>query len=318
MKKREKALVTGGAGFIGSHLVDRLVKEHFDVTIFDNFSTGLKEYVNPKAKLIIGDLRNQKNIDALFKNNFDLVFHIAGQASNINSFSSPIPDIETNFIGTVNIVQKCVEKKIERFLYASSMLVYGPQNKLPIKENIFAKPTSYYGINKYAAERFVHATAQRIDLKEKFNVTSFRMFNVYGERQSLTNPYQGVFAIFIGNVLRKEPIKIFGDGKQSRDFVYIKDVVDAWIKSIDNKKTYGKIYNLGSGIDISINKLAATVLKTLNIKAKHYNIIYKPQRPGEQGKIRSDIRQIKEDLYWEPQFSLEKGLRNTIKWAQKS
>lgn len=317
MAKKTSILVTGGAGFIGSHITDRLVLLGYKVTVFDNLSTGEKRFLNPKAKFVKGDVSDRSDVAKLFKQKFNTVLHIAGCASSIKSFSEPRVDIETNFLGTANIVEKCLQNKITRFLYASSMTVYGKVDEIPVQEDFSYKPISYYGISKYASERFVHATSERIDLDFPFHATSFRMFNVYGPRQSLTNPYQGVMAIFIGNVLRKEEIKIFGNGKQSRDFIYIDDVVDVWTKSIENKETFGKVFNLGFGIDISVNKLTRTIINTLNYDSKKYPIIYEKARPGDQKHMRANISSLKKALNWKPKIDLEKGLELTIKWAQK-
>lgn len=311
-------LVTGGAGFIGSHMVDQLINLEHTVTIFDNLSTGDKKYINPKARFIKGDVSKKSNVQKVFRTKFDAVFHIAGCASSIKSFTNTDDDLKTNYLGTVNIVSECIKKKIPRLLYASSMTVYGNINKLPIKESAVCKPISYYGISKYAAERFVHASGERTDLESPLNVTSFRMFNVYGPRQSLTNPYQGVMAIFIGNVLRNEPIVIFGDGKQSRDFIYIDDVVDVWIKSLENKKTFGTVFNIGYGVNISINELITTVIKTLRLSPKKYPIFYKDPYPGDQRHMQSDITLLNKTLNWKPKTDLVRGLARTIAWAKKT
>lgn len=161
-----------------------------------------------------------------------------GCASIINSFTDVHGDERTNFIGTINVVTESIAHRIARFLYASSVTVYGNIEKLQVQEDIPCCSIPYYGISKYAAERFVHASSGRTDILSRFNATSFRMFNAYGPRQSLTNPYQGVMVIFIGNALRGEPINIFGDGRQARDFVYIDDVVNAWIAAIDKHTKY--------------------------------------------------------------------------------
>ena len=161
------------------------------------------------------------------------------------------------------------------------------------------------------------ATGERNDLDFKFNTTAFRMFNVYGRRQSLENPYQGVVSIFIGNVLREEPIVIYGDGKQSRDFVHIKDVARVWISSINNKKTYGKVYNIGSGKRISINKLVDIILKSFGKSRKNYKVIYKKERPGDQKHMQADISELKKVLNWKPEINFEQGMKDTIEWAKE-
>ena len=144
------------------------------------------------------------------------------------------------------------------------MTVYGHSSVLPTPEDTPCRPVSYYGVTKYAGERYVHVTADRADLDFDFHVTSFRMYNVYGPRQALDNPYQGVLGIFLGNVLRGEPITIFGDGEQSRDFVHISDVVNAWVGSINNLAAFDRVFNIGSGRQISINELAKHVTSDLD------------------------------------------------------
>lgn len=310
-------LVTGGAGFIGSHVVDKLISEKYKVIVFDNLSSGKETYLNPKAEFIKGDVTKVPDIEKVFvKRKIDVVMHIAGQPSIVTSFTDPAKDFETNFTGTMNVVMQSLKHNIKRFLYASSMTVYGNQQKLPISETAACVPINYYGIAKYAAERFVHSTAERIDLETPFNVTSFRMFNVYGPRQSLTNPYQGVLAIFIGNVLRGEPIIIFGDGKNARDFVYIDDVADAWVTAIDNKKSFGKVINIGSGKMIDVNNLAKTVIAVCGKNSKKYPVLRKPDRPGNQKYVEADITLAKKLLSFNTRYPFELGLLETLAWAR--
>jgi len=312
----QTALVTGGAGFIGSHMAERLSSE-YKVHIIDNLATGERAFVPKDATLHVEDIRKQKNIISLIKKiRPQAVFHIAGQASNINSFSDPHFDVDVNFKGTINVVLGALEAGVTRFLYASSMTVYGLQHTLPVLETSVCRPVSYYGISKYAAERFVHATALRNDLHHDFHVTSFRMFNVYGPRQSLTNPYQGALAIFIGNVLRNEPVTIFGDGKQTRDFIYIDDVVDAWIKAIPESQAFGNVYNLGFGGQISVNEIVRTVIAAAGKNPSSYPIIYKNERPGDQRFMEANMEKIKHDIGFVPSVPFDKGLKQTFVCAQ--
>jgi len=311
-----RALVTGGAGFIGSHLADRLIKEGFEVAIIDDESTGKKENVNPRARYIKGDIRDVNSLERAFDPKPDAVFHVAGKASTIKSFDNPYEDLSTNIVGTVNIIQFCLKYKVKRLAYASSMTVYGDPTSLPISESEPAKPISYYGITKFSAERYVHSTAQRNDLDFDFNVTSFRMFNVYGPRQSLANPYQGVMAIFISCVLKNKPIRIFWDGKQSRDFIYIDDVVNAWMLAIDNPKAYGEVFNLGYGKKHTIDELADAVLKALGKSRREHPILYDKKRPGDQRHMEADISKAREILGWKPKVSFENGVSKTLEWAK--
>lgn len=311
----KRVLITGGAGFIGSHLADRLLGMGHQVTILDNESTGRRENVPSKATYLVGDVRNADDLEQAFAKGLDAVFHIAGQASTIRSFDDPLGDLDINTIGTIQVVQKCLAHQVPRLLYASSMTVYGHPATLPIAEDTLCRPVSYYGITKYAAERYVHATADRNDLKAPFHVTSFRMFNVYGERQRLDNPYQGVMGIFIGNVLRGEPITIHGDGEQSRDFVYISDIVDAWVGAWENEAAFGQVFNLGFGTRYSINVLADTILAALKQTRASYPVQYAPLRPGDQRHMVADISRAQRVLAWQPKIDFEAGVRRTVAWA---
>ena len=309
-------LITGGAGFIGSSIANRLIDLGHSITIIDNESTGIKSNIPKKAKYYKGSINNQDDLKLIFKNSFDAVLHIAGQVSIINSFIDPIKDLHTNTQGTLNMLHMCIKYKISRFIYASTMTLYDNNIEPPFNEKTNCSPKSYYGITKLAAESYVHATSNRSDLDFVFNVTSFRMFNVYGPNQALDNPYQGVLGIFIGNVLRNEPIKIFGDGNQTRDFIYIDDVVDAWVMALDNKETYGKILNLGSGQELSINEISKKVINAFGINNK-IQILYKPSRPGEQRYVYSDNSKINKVLSWVPKVKFNEGLIKTIEWAKQ-
>jgi UDP-glucose 4-epimerase len=308
-------LVTGGAGFIGSHITDRLIERGDRVVIIDNESTGFRENVNPEAIYIRGDITNIGDLRRAFSHNIDVVFHIAGQASTIRSFDDPDDDLRVNVNGTINVLKMCLEHRVPRLLYASSMTVYGHPTTIPTPELEPCKPISYYGITKYAAERYVHATAERVDLDFDFHVTSFRMFNVYGERQSLENPYQGVVSIFIANILNGEPIIIHGDGEQSRDFVHIQDVVDAWMAALDNQAAYGQVFNLGTGIHRSINELVDVTLAAFGHSRESYPVKYAPLRPGDQRHMTADITKVANMLGWQPKVDFTIGMKRTIQWA---
>ncbi|MBI3306450.1 MAG: SDR family NAD(P)-dependent oxidoreductase [Candidatus Omnitrophica bacterium] len=315
MKKR--VLITGGAGFIGSHLADKLLASGWHVVCLDNESTGFAYNVNPQAEYYKADVRNSAELDKVFRKGVDAVFHIAGQTSTILSFTDPKNDLEVNVHGTLNVLSKCLQYKVSRLLFASSMTTYGFPEKVPIHENEILKPVSYYGITKYAAERYVHATALRNDLDFKFFVTSFRMFNVYGERQGLNNPYQGVAGIFIGNLLRGEPITIHSDGEQTRDFVHIEDVARAWILALNSSEADGRVFNLGTGVPHSINRLADTVLEAFGKSRKDYPVRYAPLRPGDQKNMVADISLVRKTLGWEPKVNFNEGMKRTIQWAIK-
>src|SRR5262245_50857897 len=312
-----KVLVTGGAGFIGSHLVDRLVAVGHHVLVIDDESVGHRENVPAAARYIKGDVVRPADLEAAFAAGPDAVCHIAGQVSLIRSFTDPAADLRTNVEGTLNVLQACLKHRVPRLLYASSMTAYGRTSVLPIHEDAPCEPVSYYGITKHAAERYVRATAERADLDFEFHVTCFRMFNVYGPRQALDNPYQGVLGIFLGNLLRGEPITIFGDGEQSRDFVYVSDVVDAWASTLGNPASYGRVFNLGSGRQISISRLADHALAALGDTRVDRPVVYAPRRPGELRRVEADTSRARTYLGWQPRVPFDVGLSETVRWAAR-
>ena len=308
-------LVTGGAGFIGSHLVERLVNEGHEVVVLDNEATGRRENVPASAWYITGDVSRLDDLEPAFAAGLDAVCHVAGQVSLIRSFTDPATDLRTNVLGTLNVLQMCLKYRVARLLYASSMQAYGATDVVPTPEDTPCRPASYYGITKYAAERYVHATAERTDLDFEFRVTSFRMYNVYGPRQALDNPYQGVLGIFLGNLLRGEPLTIFGDGQQSRDFIYASDVADAWVRALDSPASYGRVFNLGSGREIPINRLADLSLAALGRSRRDCAVCHAPGRPGELRRVAADVTRARAVLGWEPRTSLADGLAETVRWA---
>jgi len=308
-------LVTGGAGFIGSHMADHLLARGHRVVILDNLCTGFEDNVPAASEFVKGDIRDPGAVAAAFDRGVDAVFHIAGQASTIVSFDDPAEDLSVNVTGTLNVMNECIRRRVTRVLYASSMTAYGVPSKLPVTEDEPVRPISYYGITKEAAERYLFATAGRVDLDFDFHVTAFRMFNVYGERQSLDNPYQGVVTIFMANILKDEPITIFSDGEQTRDFVYIGDVADAWLRALDNPASYGKVYNVGAGGSISINRLVDVTLDCFGKSRETYEVRYLPERPGDQRHMTADISRLRADLGWEPRVPFDDGMQRTLRWA---
>ena len=310
-----RVLVTGGAGFIGSHLADRLLADGYEVTVLDNLVTGLREHVPPDARFVHGDVGDRAVVDEVFAGtHFDAVLHIAGQASIRLSFDEPEVDLRTNVVGTVNVLRGCIETGVPRLVYASSMTVYGEPELVPTPEEVACVPVSYYGITKYAAERYVHVTGARPDVDVA--VTSLRMFNVYGPRQSISNPYQGVLAIFIGNVLRDEPITIHGDGEQTRDFVFVDDVVDAWVRVLDAPGLDGAVLNVGSGSDTSVNELADAVLGAFGQARDTWEIRHEAVQLGDQRRACAEIRALGA-LGWDPKVPFSDGVARTVVWASE-
>lgn len=309
-----RVLVTGGAGFIGSHLVDRLLADGHAVTVLDDLSTGRREHVPEDAELVEGSVADRELVDGLFaRGRFDAVLHVAGQASIRISFASPETDLATNVLGTINVVRGCLESGVPRLVHASSMTIYGEPARVPTPEDEPCVPVSYYGVTKLAAERYVHIAAERPDTA--LAATSLRMFNVYGERQSISNSYQGVLAIFIGNVLRGEPITIHGDGMQTRDFVYVDDVVDAWLHVLDLPAAFGRTLNVGSGRETSVNELADSVLRAFGESRSTWEVRHEGAQLGDQRRAAADTSALA-GLGWRRTSSLEEGLAITASWAR--
>jgi UDP-glucose 4-epimerase len=309
-----RALVTGGAGFIGSHLVDRLLADGHDVTVLDNLSTGVRERVPAAARFEEGDVADSDVVDRVFvEGAFDLVFHVAGQASIRLSFANPEADLRTNVHGTINVARACIATGVPRLVNASSMTAYGEPAGIPTREDAPCVPVSYYGVTKYAAERYAQITGESSG--GALSVTSLRMFNVYGPRQGIDNPYQGVLAIFIGNVLRGEPLTIHGDGRQTRDFVYVADVVDAWMRVVDADSTAGRVLNVGSGRETSVNDLADAVLGACGESRSSWGLQSGVEQLGDQRRAAADTSAL-ELLGWTCTTPLSDGMTTTVAWAR--
>ena len=266
------------------------------------------------ARYLKGDVARRDDLEPAFSGGLDAVCHVAGQVSLIRSFSDPVIDLQTNVQGTVNVLQLCLKYRVPRLLYASSMTVYGNTDVLPTPEETPCGPVSYYGITKYAAERYVHVTAERVDLDSDLHVTSFRMYNVYGPRQALDNPYQGVLGIFLGNLLRGEPLTIFGDGEQSRDFVYIGDVVDAWAARCATRPAMEgySTWAAGPALHQPVGRPGPGRFRP---HAQRPSGDVCAGRPGEQRHVEADTTRSRTVLGWEPRVPFAVGLDETVRWA---
>lgn len=313
-----RILVTGGAGFIGSHLVDGLLAAGHSVCVIDNESTGDRGNVNAAADFVRGDVRSEDDLRKAFDPVPDAVFHVAGQASIRLAYADPGEDLGVNVGGTIKVLERCLELGVPRLVFAGSMTIYGNPARVPTPEDECPVPVSFYGTTKYAAECYVNLTGARTDLDPGLAVTCLRMFNVYGPRQSLSNPYQGVLAIFLGNLLRDEPIRIDGDGEQSRDFVFIDDVVRAWIACLDDSRSVGRVFNLGNGTPTTVNALCDAVLEQFGHDRSTYPITSAAQQQGDVRSSAADITAIREALGWAPRVDLAEGLRQTVAWARQS
>jgi UDP-glucose 4-epimerase len=307
-----KIVVTGGAGFIGSHLCDALVARGDDVVALDDLSTGSRDNVGPDVELVEASVTEPGDVRKSIASDVDAVLHIAGQASIFKSFDHPERDLAVNVTGTLNVLDACIAAGVPRLIYASSMTVYGEPDLVPTPEDVACEPVSNYGVTKYAAERYAQIAGSRDDVA--LAVTSLRMFNVYGERQSLSNPYQGVLAIFLGNVLRGEPITIHSDGEQTRDFVHVGDVIAAWLRSLDEPATAGGVFNVGSGRQTTIRELADAVVAAAG--HEEWEFRGAPAQPGDIRRSAGDVSKLREAVAWTPSTSLADGMRQTLEHAR--
>lgn len=311
-----RVLVTGGAGFIGSHLVDTLLDRGFRVTVLDNLNTGVRTNINADADFVEGDVRNTDDISRAFDPTPDIVCHLAGQASIRLAWANPEADLNVNVVGTLNILSAVKKHRTPRLLYASSMMIYGDPQILPTPETAPALPVAHYGVTKFAAERYVALAAE--DPEHPLAVTSFRMFNVFGPRQALDNPYQGVLAIFLGHALRGEKITIHSDGEQSRDFVYVDDICRAWADAIDSPATFGQVFNLGSGRATTVNQLCDAVLRQFGLDRSTFPVTAAPAQIGDIRRSEAAIDAVAETLAWQPRVNLERGMAATVAWARET
>jgi UDP-glucose 4-epimerase len=310
MKRR--FLVTGGAGFIGAHIARKLLEQGNEVLVIDNISTGYMDNIPKGAEFVNLDIGDYQSFAKIPKKKFDAVFHLAAQSSGEISNEKPDLDITTNAIGTHNLLRWCVENKVKRFLYASSMAVYGNPKKLPVLEAENCEPLSFYGISKLTAEHYVKHYAL-----EGLNTTIFRMFSVYGPGQNMENLKQGMASIFMAYLLKGQEIHVKGSKDRFRDFIYIDDVVDAWLSALDNKETFGKTYNLATGTKTRIHELVQAEIEAFGLK-KDYPVRYEGSTPSDQFGLYADISNIQKDLHWAPRFKLDDGLKLMTEWAKKT
>jgi nucleoside-diphosphate-sugar epimerase len=312
-KNFSRILVTGGAGFIGSHLVDRLLAENYEVTVFDNFSTGTLRNIshneNKKLKILRGDVRKFDEVNAAMKD-VDAVFHEAAMVSITVSIQDPILANDINVNGTLNVLKASADLGVKRLVFASSAAVYGPSSGPCKKEVTSAFPANPYGVTKLVGENYVRSFSHSYGLE----TVSLRYFNVYGSRQSfdIDNAYGGVITLFLNRLLRNIPPVIYGDGQQTRDFVYIQDVVQANMLALESKNASGEFFNIGSGTVTSVNEVAQTLKDLLN--KGHLSNVYAEHRLGDEKHGFADISKAKTMLHYEPHFSFKEGIVNLINW----
>jgi len=306
-----RVLVTGGAGFIGSHLVEALAAEEHKITVLDNLSTGKLSNlsgVEGKISLIKGDIRDAELVMKACANQ-EFIFHLAAIASVPYSIQHPAETHEINATGTLNILLAAKASGAKRVIHSSSASVYGDEPSLPKKESSPLKPLSPYALTKMSGEEYA-ALFNRL-----YNVETvvLRYFNVFGPRQDPASPYSGVITKFVSLLKAgKQPI-IFGDGKQTRDFIFVKDIVQANLKAMTSPKAAGKVFNIATGKQVSLNELLATLCTILDTKISPK---YEARQPGDILHSAADISEAKSVLNFLPAASFQEGLKQTVAYLK--
>jgi UDP-glucose 4-epimerase len=316
--KSRKVLVTGGAGFIGSHLVDRLISEGFAVRVLDSLETGSLDRIASNLgkegfDFVKGDIRDYDTVRRASED-VDFVFHEAAIASIAVSLENPLLVNEVNVTGTLNLLKASLDNGVRKFIYASSAAVYGNAPPAEKTEDMVLNPNSPYGISKLAAEYYVKAFYELYGL----GTVSLRYFNVYGPRQRFDpqSAYAGVVTIFVNKLVENLPPVVFGDGEQTRDFVYVEDVVEGNMLALECKSASGEVFNIGTGIGVSVNKIAET-LKTIMNK-RHLKNAHEAPRPADARHGHSNISKARRILKYSPRFSVEDGLPRLVNWYVKN
>ena len=302
-----KILVTGGAGFIGSNVVDRFVELGHKVAIVDDLSTGFKENLNPKAKFYETDIRSKESEKVFKKEKPEVLCHHAAQVDLRKSLVDPIGDAETNILGSLNLLHLAAKYKVKKIIFASTAGVYGEQDYFPADEFHPLRPVSPYGMAKLVIERYLAFYNERYGI----DYITLRYSNVFGPRQKPKGE-AGVVAVFCERFLDRKKAVINGDGKQTRDFVYVSDVVESDVLALDYPRC--DFFNIATGKETDINTLFRLIKKEASSSQKE---IHGPAIEEEQKRSCLDISRAKDFLGWKPRYSLEKGIKQTIKFYQK-
>ena len=304
-----KILVTGGAGFIGSTLVDSLISQGHEVIIIDDLSSGKKDYLNPAAKFYEADICSPKVAEIFAAEKPEFVYHLAAQIEVSKSMVDPVRDNSINVLGGLNILVNCREHGIKKIIFASTGgAIYGDAEEIPTTESYPPYPVSFYGIHKLVFEKYLNCYYQVYGL----DYTILRFANVYGPRQ-FKGGEAGVIAIFVDNAVKSLMSKQYGDGRQTRDFVYIDDVVRALVFAKDIT-CHGEL-NIGSGIESNLLDIRQGIEKALGAPIA---VTEEGARPGEQRRSCLSYKRAQDVLNWQPEVALEEGIRRTIAWAKKA
>ena len=306
-------LVTGGAGFIGSNIVDELIRRNHQVVVLDDLSTGSESNLSSvrcKIDLRIGSITDPATIQSAIKGS-DYVVHLAARTSVPRSVKDPLDTNFVNIDGTLNVLVAARDAKVRRFVYAASSAAYGETPTLPKIESMQPEPISPYGVTKYVGELYGQAFGRTYGLEN----ASIRYFNVFGPRQDPTSQYSGVLSRFMLAVIQNQPPVIYGDGEQSRDFTYIDNIVDETLRACDAKDASGKVFNGGTGVRIALNQVIKLLEK---ITGKKIQPKYDPPRAGDIRDSQADISLAQKILGYQPIVQFEDGLKRTWAWYSRT
>lgn len=306
----KKILITGGFGFIGARFVRHFQAKDIEVMVLEHPASKIPDGF-PACEIVRADITDRSFIDTLKVTNVDAVLHLAAQSSGPRSFSIPEIDIKINVLGTLNTIDWCISNGIDRFLFASSFVIYGdhPDKEL-LNEETVCIPKSVYATSKLACEHLLTTYAQLKGIKW----SALRMFNVYGPGQDITKPDQGVVGIFMNMLLKQDTVQVKGSLQRFRDLIHVDDVIQGWDLCL-HSNVYNQSYNLGSGVKTTYQDLIVSLAKVLD-KEKTLSIEELPGQPGDMMGCYADISKIKSQLGYSPKFDLESGLHNMYEWVK--
>jgi len=305
-----KILVTGGAGFVGSHIVDLLIEQQDEIVILDDLSTGKEKYINKNAKFYKADIRQAEEINDIFeKEKPELVIHTAAQVQLRKSLVEPAIDAAINILGTINVLEACRKNKVKKIIYTSTGGArVGEPEYLPVNEKHPLSPCSPYGISKHTAEHYVWMYNKLYGI----NYLIFCFGNVYRPRDDAQ--FGRVISVFIEKILKGETPKIFGDGKQTRDFIYVLDLAKFIVKNIDKNPEH-KLFHLAYGEQVSVNEIFEIIKKLASFEAEVEHI---ETVPGEVRNIVLDTKLVQKELGWKPEYDIKKGIKETYNWYKNN
>jgi UDP-glucose 4-epimerase len=310
-------LVTGGAGFIGSRLARRLLENNDRVYVLDDLSTGFERNILPGSVFLRCDISDVSQLEKLdMPESFDTVFHLAAQSSGEASFDEPARDIDVNYKGTLNILRLAAKKKCRRFIFSSSMSVYGEvdPDRPQVSEDHPCRPASYYGCNKLASEKLMDVFCQDGRMKP----TIFRLFNVYGPGQNMLNLRQGMVSIYFSYLMNGTPVHVKGSLERFRDFIYVDDVVDMLTAADENERTFHRIFNLGTGNKTTVRDLLAAMLRVYGRTDFKAWARVDGATPGDIAGCIADTARLYQATEWKPRWSLQDGLGRMKEWIDET